>query len=144
MTMAMDHSNGEVQPVSTNLTHPDFDKFDPDLLVMRSRYNNPSALGEIWLEKRKLAEKGQLLENGKPNPQHPRLVIEADQARMAYDMAYMIQMLDNFGLQLEVYSELFQRVGLLEGAYSHLMVGMQSVKLEYYNKLKQHVQDLKS
>lgn len=112
---------------------------DPNMAMVRKRYENRDALGAEWLEKRKLADKHRTLASGEPNPMYPRYALEEQVARLSYDMAFLVEQNRILAEQNLMMSEVYQRMGILEGAYSHLMTMAQGVKLEYYNKLKKIV-----
>ena len=95
---------------------------------MRQKYHDRRALEQAYDEKRKLADKSETI-NGKPNPQHPRLVIEAEMAQQRYEMAYIIDRNTMLQEQLEALSWLANRVSILEGAYGHLNMMTEQNKL---------------
>jgi len=85
--------------------------------MLDRRYGDPTSLGNEWVRLRKKADEAQ-----KGTPEHSRAVIVADQARLAYDMAYMLQRHKILQQQVEMLSEIHYRLAILEGAYSHLML----------------------
>jgi len=107
--------------MTTELSYPSEDDFI-SMRMMQSRYGDRARLGDEWLEKRKLADKNKLLPDGKPNPLHIRFVLEADMARMAYDMSFMLEQNNIMQTQIGIMSEMYQRVAILEGAYNHVMM----------------------
>lgn len=102
---------------------------------LKRKYQNRETLAEDWINKRKDAEKNKLKEDGKPNPQYPRMAMEAELARMQFEHATIIARVDIMEKQQEVMAGLFQRVGILEGAYQSLAVATQTVKVDYSNRL---------
>lgn len=95
-----------------------------DTMMMNARYGDREKLGEAWLQKRKAVADGQTLPNGAPNPHLPRLVIEEDVARLAYDMAYLLSAFTIMQQQVNMLHDLATRVPILEGAYSSLALSV--------------------
>ena len=95
-----------------------------DSMMMNARYGDREKLGDVWLAKRKQVAESQTLPNGAPNPQLPRLVIEEDIARFAYDMAYILSALTIMQQQVNMLHDLATRVPILEGAYSSLALSV--------------------
>ena len=104
------------------------DRFETnsDDIVRKHRYADTEAIGDKWIEARKLAEKH------KGTPHHARYEMAADIARLTYDVACVIkleatnsQMLGNF---LAILEGMQHRLGILEGAYAHLMLIANSAK----------------
>lgn len=111
--------------------------------MLEHRYGNREQLGETWIEKRKLSDKNEKREDGKPNPHHPRFVVEEKIARLEFDMAFLVESNRILVEQQEMLTAIFQRMAVLEGAYSHIMTAIQVSNLDYTAKLRQHVQDAK-
>lgn len=110
-----------------------------DEMMMKSRYGDRKRLSDEWEEARKILGKNKTLPDGSPNPNRQRFEIMENQARMAYDMGYLLETNRILQDQVAMLSGYHQRLGILEGAYGHLMAMAQSVKLEYYAKLKKVV-----
>lgn len=121
----------------TEIEFPWLAENDPNWLTINRMYGNPDALGEEWLEKRKIAEKNRTLQSGELNPMYPRFRLEEEVARLTYHMAYLLEKNRILQEQVGMMTPMFQRMAILEGAYGHLMTMVQSQKLEYYNKLKE-------
>ena len=85
-------------------------------------------------EKRKVADKSETV-NGKPNPQYPRLRLEAEVAQMRYEMAYMVAKNKSLESRFELLYGLYERVSLLEGAYNFLTVGFENAKRMFQEAL---------
>lgn len=112
-------------------TSQDESNFD----FLKRKYQDREAMGEEWITKHKDAERNKIKEDGKPNPQYPRMAMEANIARMQFEYATIIARLDIMEHQQEIMAGLFQRVGILEGAYQSLAVATQTVKVDYSNRL---------
>lgn len=125
--------------MGTDVQYPYGLQSDPNWDMIRRRYADTNALGEDWAAKRNAAAKMKTGKDGAPNPLYPRYALEAEVARLTFDMAYLVESNRLLKEQNDIFSELFQRVGILEGAYGHLMASVQTVKLEYYNKLKKFI-----
>lgn len=115
------------------------DQANAEFLALK--YQNRKQLGDDWTEKRKLAEMSKTKEDGKPNPLYPRLAMEAEMARMAFDMAYVIQINENLKQQVEILSSLYERVGLLEGAYSYLRQSTDYVKQQHKDMMLKNIEE---
>lgn len=114
---------------------------EENLELLHYRYGDSRKLGEEWMAKDKLAERNKLLTDGRPNPQHPRLVIEAQQARICYDMSYIMQWKKQVAEQMEMMAELAMRMTILEGAYGHLKLQLGLTKEEYQASITRWVQE---
>lgn len=112
--------------------------------MLEHRYGDRRALGEEWLEKRKIADKNRLREDGSPNPHHPRMVLEEQMARVIYDMAYLVEANRILVEQNEMFSSMFHRMAVLEGAYSYLRTSTDHVKQEYYAQQKKLLEERKA
>lgn len=108
---------------------------DENYKLIKQRYGDREQLGNDWIEKRKIADKSEFKEDRKPNPLYPRLRMEADIARMAYDMSFLLEANAIMQEQIMMFSSMFQRMAILEGAYSHLMAAHGNVREDYYKKL---------
>jgi len=128
--------------MNTQLSHPmDLEEYThTDEMMVQSRYGDRTRLSEEWEEARKILKKNTTLPDGSPNPNRQRFELMESQARMAYDMGYLLQSNRILQDQVNMLSSYHQRLGILEGAYGHLMAMTQSVKLEYYAKLKKTVE----
>lgn len=93
--------------------------------MLEHRYGDRGKLGEVWLEKRKFADKNEKKEDGKANPHHPRFVMEEKIARLEFDMAFLVESNRILIQQQEMLTGMFQRMAVLEGAYSHLLMSTQ-------------------
>lgn len=86
---------------------------------LKHKYQDRKILKEDHTAKKKIAE-GQRLLDGKPNPQAPRLRLEADLAETRYEMSLIIHRNQVIERKLDMLEGLFERLALVEGAYSHL------------------------
>lgn len=116
---------------------------EANLELIKGKYGDRKQLAEDWIEKRKIAEKNRTREDGSPNPQYPRMAMEAEIARFAYDIAYMVDGQRVLAEQICVMSSLFERVGLLEGAYAHLRQSTDYVKNQYKDSMRKHHEERK-
>jgi len=107
------------------------------LNFLQRKYGDREKLGDAWVEKRKHAAMNEKID-GKPNPHYPRLAMEAELARMAYDMAYVLEQNSMMQEQINILTELYHRVGLLEGAYAHLSQSTDYVKNQYKDSMRKH------
>lgn len=105
------------------------DQANADFLDMK--YADREKLGEEWIQKHKAAEAAKTREDGKANPHYPRLAMEATLARMAFDMSYVITQNLRIRREMDILTELYQRVGILEGAYSYLRSSTDHIKKQY-------------
>ncbi len=94
------------------------------------KYHDRRKLAAEADEKRKLADKSETI-NGKPNPQHPRLCVEAEMAQMRYDMAYMVDKNTQLEQYIETIEFVHQRLGILEGAYGHIKTLVMGSRMDY-------------
>lgn len=102
---------------------------------LKQKYKERENLSEEWIEKRKTASQKQTTAEGKPNPLYPRLVLEAENARLQYENAIIIARLNIMEEQMSIMEGLFQRVGILEGAYQSLALANSTIKVDYHNRL---------
>lgn len=93
-----------------------------DEMLMRARYGDKEKLENEWVSLRKRADKADKGEGGEDNKQALRLRFEANQARMAYDLSFMLEKIEMLEQQLLMLSHLGQRIPILEGAYAHCMM----------------------
>lgn len=104
---------------------------------LKKKYEHRELLGEQWLHLRKTASQNEFKEDGKTrNPNYPRLAMEAELARLVFDNAYLISRMEMMQQQVDLVGALFQRVGILEGAYQSLALATSTVKGDYTNRLK--------
>lgn len=94
-----------------------------------------------WMGLRKLAEKNRLREDGTPNPHYLRMKMEADMSRLQYEFAVMMRVNSILFEQVQILNTLYERVGLLEGAYSHLRTGLDNARDVYRTSIKKHYED---
>lgn len=97
---------------------------------LEQKYRDREKLGAEYNEARKLADKSQTID-GRPNPQHPRLVLEADMAQIKLEMAYIIDRNGQLQQYIETLEYLHQRVGILEGAYGHTKMLAENCRIDY-------------
>lgn len=97
---------------------------------MARKYADRQKLSKEYEEKRKLADKSETID-GKPNPQHPRIRLEADMAQMRYEMAYILEKNSMLSEQIGILVQLFERVSLLEGAYHHTKMLAENCRIDY-------------
>lgn len=103
---------------------------------LKEKYKNRERLGEEWITARKLASKSEFKEDGSRNPHYARLAMEAEMARLTFDNAYLVARTEMMQEQVDLVASLFQRVGILEGAYQSLALATSTVKGDYTNRLK--------
>lgn len=88
-----------------------------DDIVRKHLYGDTEALGDKWVEAKKEAAKH------KGTPQQTRYDMAAELARLAFDMATIIQREEANSEMLTRYmnmlADLMQRMTILEGAYAH-------------------------
>lgn len=92
---------------------------------------NRAKLKEDYQNKTKMVEKSKTLPDGKPNPHLPRMQLEADLAQTRYDMAYLVDRNQELENKMEILVQLFDRVSILEGAYSHIKTVAEVAKIDY-------------
>lgn len=114
-----------------------------NLNFLQMKYKNRESLGDEWVRKRKIADNNKTRDDGTANPHHARLEMESTIARLEFDMAYMMEMNRMLFEQFEIMSSLYQRVGLLEGAYGHLQQSTNYVKNQYKDSMQKHFEDRK-
>lgn len=140
--------------MSARNEYPDLKEYDTgwnssdqsELFFLHQKYtNNRPAEGEDeeFFKLRKLAEKNKTRADGTPNPHYPRMSMEADIARMQYEMGLMVRVNAVLWNQLIMMEGLYQRVGLLEGAYGHLQQSTNYVKNQYRDSMKKHFEERK-
>lgn len=124
--------------MSTEMTTPyDLSENDPNWSTLANQYGDPSVLGAEWVAARKQADANRALPSGEPNPMYPRYELQEKVARLTYHMAYLLEKNRLLTEQVGIISEVFPRMAILEGSYSHLMTMVQGQKIGYYNKLKE-------
>lgn len=111
---------------------------EAQMQFIKTKYSDRESLLSHATELRKAADKGRLKADGSANPHHARLAIEADMASLTADFAYVMQASVMMQEQVEILSTLYQRVMLLEGAYSHLKQMTDYAKESYKESMKQH------
>ncbi len=117
-----------------------FEDYTPnDERMLQSRYGDRERLGKELDQARELVKKNAVLADGSPNPNRIRYEMQEAIARLNLDMGFLLARNRLQAEQIEMLSTMYQRMGILEGAYSHLMAMAQGAKLEYYNKLKKLV-----
>lgn len=127
---------------------PDLSDFDSewtridqrDLEFIRHKYINQARVTDAdpeWLRLHRTAEKNRTKEDGALNPNYYRMRMEADLARLQYEMGFMVRANAMAFQQLAIMEQLYQRVGLLEGAYSYLQSAHFDVKSKYKDTMKQ-------
>lgn len=97
---------------------------------MAKKYAERKKLADEFDVKRKLADKSETID-GKPNPQYPRIRLEADMAQMRYEMAYIVEKNAMLSEQVQIMGNLFQRVDILEGAYGHMKLLAEGCRIDY-------------
>ena len=97
---------------------------------MEQKYHDRHKLFNEAEAARKLADKSQTID-GKPNPQYPRLCMEAEMANMRYEMAYIIDKNTQLSAIIETIAFMHQRVDILEGAYGHMKLMAETCKIDY-------------
>lgn len=107
------------------------DEAHNDWVQFKYGKENRAKLKDDYTTKSKLAEKSKTLPDGRPNPHHPRLQLEADLAQTRYDMAYLVARNQELENKMEILVQLFDRVGILEGAYSHIKTVAEVAKIDY-------------
>lgn len=123
--------------MGTEVEFPYLQEWDPNWTTIHRQYENVGALGDAWIEKRKIAEKNRKLPSGEFNPMYPRYALEEEVARLTYHMAYLLEKNRILSEQVAMLSPAFERLAILEGAYGHLMTMVQSQKIAYFNQLKE-------
>lgn len=101
------------------------------------KYADRRKLYDEWQAKRKVADKSETV-NGQPNPQYPRLRMEADIAQMRFEMAYLIAKNHDIEQQIDILGSLHGRVSVLEGAYTFLTMGLQTAKNLFCTELEKY------
>lgn len=97
---------------------------------IEKKYGNRRALWEAAQQARREAD-GKELKDGQPNPQHRRLVLEAEMATMRFEMAYVIDKNKQLQQIIEPLEFVFQRLTILEGAYGHVKLLAETAKTDY-------------
>lgn len=97
---------------------------------LEQKYRDREKLGAEYDAARKLADKSQTID-GKPNPQHPRLALEADMAQLKLEMAYIIDRNSQLQQYIATLEYLHERVGILEGAYGHTKLLAETCRIDY-------------
>lgn len=110
--------------MSTSLTHPfDTDEYNSnDEKMLDSRYGNRKQLAEDLAQARALTKKNMHLPDGSLNPNRIRYEMQECIARQAFDMGFLLEKYKILGSQVEMFSDMYQRMMTLEGAYSHIML----------------------
>lgn len=97
---------------------------------LEKKYHNRRLLWEASEHARRQADDAELI-GGAPNPQYRRLVLEAEVAKLRYEMAYMVDKNKQLATLIEPLEFLFQRVGILEGAYGHVKLLAETAHTDY-------------
>lgn len=90
---------------------------------MRLRYGDRAALGDT-LEKSIAAEA-----KARGSPQHARHILDVAIAQLSYDLAFMLERQSMMWREMEMMEEYHQRLGILEGAYGHVMAVASNISL---------------
>lgn len=114
-----------------------------ELHFMQLKYRNRKELCEAWIEKRKIASMNKEINDGKPSPHYPRMAMEADIARMAYEMSFVLEQNSMMQEQINILIDMYPRVGLLEGAFAHLSQSTEYVKNQYKDSMRKHYEERK-
>jgi hypothetical protein len=135
--------------------YPDLGQFDrnwsmqdqTELEHLRIKYENIPRITEHtepeWMGLRKIAEKNRLTADGKPNPHYPRMKIEADMARLQYELCIMVRVNAILFEQVQLQSMCFERIGILEGAYAYIRNKLDGVFNIHQDSVKKHYADRK-
>lgn len=99
------------------------------------KYSDRRKLHYDYHLKRKLADKSETID-GKSNPHYPRLRLEADMAQMRFEMSYLVAKNKQLETQISILANMFERMGVLEGAYSALTMGLENVKRLYQDVIQ--------
>lgn len=86
---------------------------------IEKKFSDRRKLYEAAQYARKLADEAEPKDN-QPNPQARRLRLEADMAIQRYEMAYIVDKNKQLQQIIEPLEFVFQRLSILEGAYSHV------------------------
>jgi hypothetical protein len=134
--------------------YPDLGRYDDrwtmqdqcELDHLRIKYANIPAVDADsepdWMMLRKAANKNEFLDDGKTkNPHYPRMKIEADMARLQYELAIMVRVNAIAFEQLQLQGMVFERMGILEGAYNYLRSKFDGVFNIYQDSMKKHMDD---
>lgn len=101
---------------------------------LKHKYKDRAKLSQEAEDKRKAADAMV------GSPHHLRMTVEADMASMRLDMAYIVDRNNQLEQYLETVEFLHQKVGILEGAYSHIKMLAEVCRNDYVDfakKLKQ-------
>lgn len=99
---------------------------------MLRKYEDRKKLKADWKAKQKAAD-AQMVE-GKPSARHEGMQAAADLASTRYDIAYVIAKQQELEARCEIMGSLWERVCLLEGAYSYIK-GIAEMAIESYHLL---------
>jgi hypothetical protein len=113
---------------------------------LRMKYADAKArqsLCDDWIAKRKHADSSVTTTEGKPNPQYPRLKLEADVARTNYEIAHVIEMNRQMLKQMELFCSVLPRLDMVEGSYSYLRQALDHAKTSYNESRINHLKDRK-
>jgi hypothetical protein len=137
MKKPMDFDDGDIWGAMSDESEREF---------LRMKYSDVKArhaLCEDWLAKRKHADKSKMTAEGKPNPHYPRLNLEADTARMNYEVAHMVEMNTQLFNQIDMLTSMLPRLDRIEGAYTHLRQQLDYVTTAYKDSVGKHFEDRK-
>ena len=87
---------------------------------MRSQYADRKALCEAYVEKKKAAR------SAKGTPQEYKANLEEEIATLRYHMSFLLEKFDILNCMIGPMEEMYNRMSLLEGAYSHLKLVAQN------------------
>lgn len=115
-----------------------------DLFFLLQKYTHarpPEGEDHEWMKLRKIAEKNKLREDGSPNPHYARLALEAVVSRQEYEIGLMMRSIGVLFNLLPMQETLFNRMAMVEGAYSYLRMTTDNVKGKYQESMRQHTVD---
>ena len=92
---------------------------------LKIKYQDRAKLSQEAQEKRKACD------SMGDSPHRHRMSVEADMATMRLDMAYILDRNNQLEQYLETIEFLHQKVGILEGAYSHVKLIAENCRNNY-------------
>lgn len=104
------------------------------------KYEDRAKLHQDAESKRKAAEKME----AKNDPHYHRMRVEADMAQMRYEMAYLVDKNAQLQRIIDPLEYVFQRVSILEGAYSHIKLLAETVQADYNLLAKSKLKEQKN
>lgn len=93
---------------------------------LKFKYQDRAKLQAEAEEKRKAVDK---MKDG--DPLYHRMAVSAEMAGLRVDMAYIVDRNNKLEEMIETISFLHQRVGILEGAYGHMKMMAETVRIDY-------------